>query len=521
MSQEIKTELEKLKEKIAAKIKEYDDDGDGILESGELTAEEKKVMLKLYDELDALETKVGASVSLGSEEKEYGETEDKDKTKSSASVSVSEDGVAVGYSEGDGDNKASVGAKISSDSVEVSAGVGKESASVKVGKDGVELNVNKEIADGVEAAATISNEKLAASITKKWELKKKSKTFPFAAGPVPCYVEFAIQGELSLTAEGEADFKSGISKMGVKGEGNLTGTIGLGATAGIVKLGGELDIVPSLKAHGYLCYDSNKDKYYPDLSGLDGDLSIKGRIVLKAGDEVMNTAKTLGIAEETLTYVLVESDAYSLLAITSPGYDENGLKGEWQVTEGKDILKLQAKIESAYNELLEFLKPYQEFAGYVGGKIGEAYDATAEAAEDTYDSTKAAFKDIEDVVLKVTLDDSEYQPGEKMEVIIDLTASNDDYINKDQHTAWIHIELFHDDSGKKVHAQREIGEITFPEVEKIKLKRGFDIDIPMDLDTGLRPDGWWVNVWIQFNENSKQTFEQHNGEFDIYPGESV
>jgi hypothetical protein len=337
---------------------------------------------------------------------------------------------------------------------------------------------------------------------------------------VPCYVEFAIKGELGLTAEGEADFKSGISKIGVKGEGKLTGTIGLGATAGIVKLGGELDIVPSLKAHGYLCYDSNKDKYYPDLSGLDGDLSIKGRIVLKAGDEIMNTAKTLGIPEENLTFVLVESDAYSLLAITSPGYDENGLKGEWQVTEGKDIVKLQAKIESAYNDLMEFLKPYQEFAQYVGGVVGEAYDTTIEVADEAIDSTKAKIIDIEDVKLKVGVNSGEYEPGQTMQVKIDMTASNDDMINKDEHTAWIHIELFHDDSGKKVHAQREIGEITFPEVEKIKLSRGFDLDIPINLDTALRQDGWWVNVWIQFNENSQQTFESHNGDFDIYPGES-
>jgi hypothetical protein len=339
----------------------------------------------------------GPKLEMSSEDKEYGKDGEPDKTKSSTNVSISSDEIGISHKEGD----EGVGMKVTKDSIELSADKDKEGATLKITKDEVELGLKKEVADGVEVSATFSNKKVTAGITKKWELKKKSKSFPFAAGPVPCYIEFGISGEFSLTAEGEANFETGISKIGVKADGKATGTIGIGANAGIVKLGGELDIIPSIKASGYLCYDSKKNKFYPDLSGINGDLSVKGRIVLKAGDEVMNLAKEAGIAEETLTFVLVESPSYSLLTIKSTGYDANGLKGEWKVSKGKDLVALEKKIIEYYNiiagkyeefkklvepavEVVTESKEFWEEKGIIGG-LSEAAKETSDYIRDKLD----------------------------------------------------------------------------------------------------------------------------------------
>jgi hypothetical protein len=398
--------------------------------------------------------------------------------------------VKYDYGHGEGDSKYKTSVTISSEEISIEQEEGSAGVGLKVTKDEVEISGKKELAAGVEATVSLSNKKLAAGVSKKWELKEKSKKVPFQAGPVPCYVKFGIGGELVLGADGEANFETGIGKLGVKAEGKLSGFVEMGLNGGIVELGGRLTIIPSLKASGYLCYDSTKDEVFPDLSGLVGNINAKGTITLSAVEEVVNALQAIGVEKETLTFTIMESGEYNLLKITSPGYDRNGLKGDWDVSEGSDITTIKNKIRDAYNFIVEKYESIKDSAG-------------------------AEFFDIENVTIGTVVDKSSYAVGQTISVKVNLSADNDDLINNDQHVAVFIVELRHKNSGSTVHASYQSEKIYLPEEDKIYYRKDCSLQIPGTIDKSLTADGWFVNATVKLNQNSKQVFSGHSGNFTI------
>ena len=391
---------------------------------------------------------------------------------------------------GEGDSKYKTSVTVSSEEISMEHEEGSTGGGFKVTKDEVEVSGKKEVAEGVEASLTLSNKKLAAGISKKWELKEKSKKVPFQAGPVPCYVKFGIGGELVLGAEGEANFETGIGKIGVKAEGKLGGFVELGLNGGLVELGGRLTIIPSLKASGYLCYDSAKDEVFPDLSGLDGNINAKGTITLSAVEEVVSALEKIGVQKESLTFTIMESGEYNLLKITSPGYDRNGLKGDWAVSEGADITAIKNKIRDAFNYIKEKYESVKDKAG-------------------------SEFFDIEDVSVSASVDKSSYAAGQIISVKVNFRGDNDDAINNDQHVAVYYIELRHKDSGNTAHASYQSEKIYLPEDDIINYRKDCSLQIPANINKSLSADGWYVHATVKLNQNANQVYSSRSGNFTI------
>lgn len=408
-------------------------------------------------------------------------------------------------------------------------------------RQAVNTYIQQEITDDMVASLSISRSEIAAELQKTWEIVEyESAAMPlFSIGIATVTVAFKAKLEAILKGSEKVNLKDKELSIGVDATVRGTGTVELAIELPVCRGGGAANLIAEATASGEMVFAPKGEQKFGINSGISGKFVLAFELFVGAPTWMVEIYEFFGGDSEDLEY-RKNVGTVELLNFKTPALKNGSMKGDWELTRGKDMDWIMKPIDSvvegiqaAYEAVVAVIKWIGELLENIGEFLLACAEAIYNLITDPVDTLMEWFgankeKYVQDAAYekacRKALEEAKENPrimkrfkGKSQDEVNDLLK---DYVAQDELVKHIWRAVYESKSENEYANAMSVlnADIKYfklePQGDSFKPGQVVDVEVSLTTDTDLKQ----VKIWIAAALDGSPTTTPKMQYFDIPKG---